>query len=239
MGFTRIGGVGVLASVALVTVMVLLFIAGASVVSPAARAAAPHPATSMSLTIDVTDEFEFNPNSFEAPTPGENVSLTIMQTGTTAHTFTLFSVANFSFDPASNTTAQLVTFVGEHPPLANVNISATAGFTVTVNFKAPPLGIYQFVCLEPGHFQLGMEGFMGSGEPPPGVSTAPTGPGAAVFIISGTIAALLVIAIVLGFVIGQRKGSVHEMPPERLGYPEPVDSSAEALPSAPKPPGET
>ncbi|MFZ1022548.1 MAG: hypothetical protein WAN87_00225 [Thermoplasmata archaeon] len=239
MGFTRIRGVEAVASVGLLAVLVLLFIAGASVVTPVARAAAPHPATSMSLTIDVTDEFEFNPNSFEAPTPGENVSLTIMQTGSTAHTFTLFSVANFSFDPATNTTAQLQMFVGEHTPLANVNISSTTGHSVTVNFKAPPLGIYQYVCLEPGHFQLGMEGFMGSGEPPPGVSTAPTGPGAAVFIISGTIASLLVIAIVLGFVIGQRKGSVHEMPPERLGYPEPADPSSEALASAPKPPGET
>ncbi|MFZ0890985.1 MAG: cupredoxin domain-containing protein [Thermoplasmata archaeon] len=239
MGFTRIGKLGTAASVAVIAVLVLLFVAGASVITPVARAATPHPATSMSLTIGVTDEFEFQPNTFEAPTPGENVSITIMQMGSTAHTFTLFSVANFAFDPATNTTTQLESFVSEHPPLANVNISATAGFSVTVNFKAPPLGIYQYVCLEPGHFQLGMEGFMGSGEPPPGVSTAPTGPGAAVFIISGTIAALLVIAIVLGFVIGQRKGSVHEMPPERLGYPEPTDPSAEALPSSPKPPGET
>jgi plastocyanin len=239
MGFTRIGGVGAVASATLVAVLVLVFLAGASVVTPVARAAAPHPAASTSLTIDVTDEFEFNPNSFEAPTPGENVSITIMQTGSAAHTFTLFSVANFSFDPATNTTSQLVTFVAAHPPLANVNISSTTGSSVTVSFKAPPLGIYQYVCLEPGHFQLGMEGFMGSGEPPPGVSTASTGPGAAVFIISGTIAALLVIAIVLGFVIGQRKGAAHEMPPERLGYPEPVEPAGEVLPSSPKPPGET
>ena len=47
------------------------------------------------------------------------------------------------------------------------------------------------------------------------------------FIISGTIAGLVVLALVLGFVIGRRKGAVHEMPPERLGYPEPALPSPE------------
>jgi plastocyanin len=230
--------VGTAATVGLLTVLILLFVTSVTIVAPVARAAAPDPGASTSVTIDVTDEFEFQPNSFEAPTPGENVSVTVMQTGTTAHTFTLFSVANFAFDPATNTTSQLDAFVADHPPLANVNITPTPGSSVTVTFKAPPLGIYQYVCLEPGHFQLGMEGFMGSGEPPPGVSTASTGPGAAVFIISGTIASLLVIAIVLGFVIGRRRGSAHEMPPERLGYPEPVEPSTESLPSSSNPPTE-
>ncbi|MCI4365916.1 MAG: hypothetical protein L3K10_07675, partial [Thermoplasmata archaeon] len=54
--------------------------------------------------------------------------------------------------------------------------------------------------------------------------------GSAVFIIVGTIVVLTVIAIVLGFVVGRRRGAVHEMPPERLGYPEP------RLPTEPAPP---
>jgi hypothetical protein len=53
------------------------------------------------------------------------------------------------------------------------------------------------------------------------VSTGPTGPGVGVFIISGTIVVLVVVALVLGFVVGRRKGSEFEMPPERLGYAEP------------------
>ncbi len=73
-------------------------------------------------------------------------------------------------------------------------------------------------CLIPGHFP-GMYGLLGSGEPGSGGSIS-TGPGAAVFIIGGTIAGLVVIAIVLGFVVGKRRGSHDEMPPERLGYPE-------------------
>ena len=47
--------------------------------------------------------------------------------------------------------------------------------------------------------------------------------------------ALTVIAIVLGFVVGRRKGSEFEMPPERLGYPEPSAPSAGA-PLPPTPP---
>jgi hypothetical protein len=42
-----------------------------------------------------------------------------------------------------------------------------------------------------------------------------------VFIIGGTIAGLVILAIVLAFVIGRRRGSHDEMAPERLGYPEP------------------
>jgi uncharacterized cupredoxin-like copper-binding protein len=232
---TQTGALTTAAFLALLAVFLVLLAASATMVTPAARAASPDPAASVSQSIDVGDEFAFQPNSFEAPTPGENVSVTIMETGTTAHTFTLFSVANFAFNPATNTTAQLDAFVAAHPPLVNVNITPTPGYSVTVTFTAPPLGIYQFVCLEPGHFQLGMEGFMGSGEPPPGVSSASTGPGAAVFIISGTIATLLVIAIVLGFVIGRRKGSAHEMPPERLGYPEPMETPAESVPPPSEP----
>jgi len=61
------------------------------------------------------------------------------------------------------------------------------------------------------------------------VSTSAQGPGAALFIIIGTIVSLVVIALVLGFVVGRRKGAEHEMPPERLGYPEPL-APGEPLP---------
>jgi len=78
-----------------------------------------------------------------------------------------------------------------------------------------------------------MYGFIAFGEPLPSnltVSAASVGPGEAVFIIVGTIVALTVIAIVLGFVVGRRRGSSEEMPPERLGYPEPLVPSEPALP---------
>jgi len=65
------------------------------------------------------------------------------------------------------------------------------------------------------------------------------GAGAAVFIIVGTIVSLTVVAIVLGFVVGRRRGASEEMPPERLGYPEPEPApapGAQRLPDSPAPP---
>jgi hypothetical protein len=102
---------------------------------------------------------------------------------------------------------------------------------------SPGPGWYEFVCLEPGHFQSGMYGFIAFGMNLPAnltVSVASTGPGAGVFIISGTIVALVVVALVLGFVVGRRKGSEFEMSPERLGYPEPP-STSETPSSTPMP----
>jgi hypothetical protein len=70
------------------------------------------------------------------------------------------------------------------------------------------------------------------------VSSASTDPGVAVFIIVGTIVALVVIALVLGFVVGRRRGSHDEMAPQRLGYPEPPETpaaSSDAVSSPPTP----
>ena len=99
--------------------------------------------------------------------------------------------------------------------------------------------VYEFVCTEPGHFTNGMYGFIAFGENLPGnltVSATSTDPGAAVFIIVGTIVSLVVIALVLGFVVGRRRGSVYEMPPQRLGYPEPESPGAEKSPPLPPEP---
>jgi plastocyanin len=195
-------------------------------------AAAQAPATthvessgaSNSLTVTVGSAFEFT-LSTDQVTPGANVTISIVQTDDVSHTFTLSSVAGWAFNDG-NTTSDLLAFFGHHAPLVNFSIPAGQA-TYTAYFTAPPFGIYEYVCLVAGHFQAGMRGFLGSGEA--GSSAAPnTGPGAPVFIIGGTIAALVVLAIVLGFVIGRRRGASEEMPPERLGYPEP--------PSGPQPP---
>jgi hypothetical protein len=75
--------------------------------------------------------------------------------------------------------------------------------------------------MEPGHFTAGMHVQIGIGIVPPSSGSGTTGIGAPALIIAGTIAGLVVIALVLGFVIGRRRGPEEEMPPERLGYPEP------------------
>lgn len=174
---------------------------------------------SVSLSVDTSSgSFAFVPSSFEV-TPGDTVTVTVTQLGTLVHTFTLSPAANYSFDPSTNSTGDLLAFFAAHKPLASVNISGTPGATTSVTFTAPATGVYEFVCLEPGHFQSGMYGFMGSGVSVGGGSTAQVPVG--LYIIAGVIVVLVVLAIVLGFVVGQRKGSRYEMPPERLGYPEP------------------
>lgn len=190
-------------------------------------AAAPQPHATSDLTVTVGSALQFTLSDNEV-TPGDNVTLTIVQTDDLGHTFTLSNVSGVTFS-ATNSTNDLLTFVAAHPPLVNFTIPAGQA-TYTTHFIAPPFGEYAYFCLVPGHFPL-MYGLLGSGEPGSG-ATINDGPGAAVFIIGGTIASLVVIAIVLGFVVGKRRGSHDEMAPERLGYPE-----SPQAPEAPAPPG--
>ncbi len=195
----------------------------------AAEASAVHPAqASSSLTVTVGTALSFTLSTDEV-TPGDTVTVTITQTSDVAHTFTLLNAPDFQFN-STDSGSHIMAFLAAHPPLVNVSIPGTPGTLPPVQFVAPAFGLYQYLCLIPGHFQAGMWGILGSGEPGTGGAAPNTGPGAAVFIIAGTIASLVVIAIVLGFVIGRRKGGVHEMPPERLGYPEPAPPSPPAQP---------
>jgi plastocyanin len=170
------------------------------------------------LSVSVADTFVFTPDTMMAQAPGDNVTITVTQLGSTLHTFTLSSVTNYTF-PSSDSPTDIQAYLATHHPLVNLTINGTTGFTVSATFTAPPLGVYEYLCLEPSHFQSGMFGFFGSGVSPAG----PAGPGApvGVYIIAGVVVSLVVLALVLGFVVGKREGSKHEMPPERLGYPEP------------------
>lgn len=184
---------------------------------------------SESVTVTVGTAFAFSPSSFEV-TPGDTITLTVENLDSAQHTFTLSSVTNYSFT-SSNTTTDLANFFTAHPPLVYVNVNATPGWKQTVTFTAPRLGTYEYVCEVPGHFQAGMWGLMGSGVsvgPPPGPGL-PFG----LYIIAGVIVILVVVAIVLGFVVGKREGAKYEMPPERLGYPEPSPSNPPSGPGSP------
>jgi plastocyanin len=204
-------------SVIVLGVLLVLALVGVAHASPGHPSRSAHPGATDQLTVTVGTAFAFT-LSTDMVTPGDTVDVTIVQTDGVDHTFTLSSVANYSLSPTHNTSADVAAFFQAHPPLVNITIlggSATAHAT----FTAPHLGEYQYVCLAPGHFQAGMFGNLGSGEHGSSVSLY-DGPGAPVFIIGGIIVALVVIAIVLAFVVGRRKGAMHEMPPERLGYPE-------------------
>ncbi len=196
-------------------------------------------ATSFSVTaVSVTSGF--SPNTIQNIATGVNVTISFTDADTTAHTFTIWGrqgtvIAN----PPSVSPDELNKLVyGDGvAPLANLNLSDTGTISGIVNVASP--GWYEFMCMEGGHFQSGMYGFIAFGEALPAnlsVSSPSTGPGAAVFIIVGTIVSLVVIAIVLGFVVGRRRGSEFEMPPERLGYPEPATPGASPPPEESMPP---
>lgn len=209
-------------AVFLVTAMLLLGLGGWAL-SASAAASQARPMGSTALTVTVGTLFQFTLSSNEVQ-PGETVDVSLIQTSSTVHTFTLLNATNFQFNWSSSSSDSLphiYAFLHAHPPLVNFTFGA-APATGSASFVAPAFGEYEYLCLEPGHFAAGMWGLLGSGEAGSGGAAGTNdGPGTPVFIIAGTIAGLVVLSIVLAFVVGQREGSKHEMPPERLGYPEP------------------
>ena len=179
-----------------------------------------------SLDVSVSDSLVFA-TSINEVQPGDLVHVTVTQLGSVVHTFTLSPTAGYTF-PTSDSASDLTSYFSSHTPLVNIQVGATTGGKYYGNFTAPAIGVYEYVCEEPGHFPS-MSGLLGSGEAPGSLSTN-NGPGAPVYIISGTIVGLVILALVLGFVVGKRRGSHDEMPPERLGYPEPPKGSEPPTP---------
>lgn len=216
---------------ALIVSIVLLLAAASWVSIEEARAQSIHPGSTSSIAVTTTAPFMFDPNTFENVATNTTISVTVTDADTLAHTFSILNLEGTVL-PAS---ADIAALFSAHGALVSVNVTGS-GDVATATFTSPGVGWYEFVCQEPGHFASGMYGFIAFGEALPAnltVSTASTGPGAAVFIIIGTIVSLVVITIVLGFVVGRRRGSEFEMPPERLGYAEPPTPGETGSPSPP------
>ena len=194
-------------------------------------------AGSNTVAVTASSGFKFTPNTFDDVATNTTVTVLFTNGDTQPHTFSISSREGVVIN-STLTAAQLTTYFTTYPPLLSVVMNGSG--TNSSTFPAPPTGWYEFVCLEEGHFQSGMYGFIAFGENLPSnlsVTSPYDGPGAAVFIIVGTIVALTVVAIVLGFVVGRRRGSSDEMPPERLGYPEPPPApGAPKLPDSHPPP---
>ncbi len=237
---------------AAVGILVALLLAGITVVGvPRVALAVGEPlVTDSSADLNVTGvSFAFTPSEFQLLPLNEKIYVNFTDGDiATAHTFTILGCPNYTIPNPSTASNGLVLSdaYGSGCPhnLVNVNASGPGTFPAAGPAVISPVknaSWYEFLCTEGGHFQEGMYGYVAFGEDLPAnltVSTPYTGAGLAVFIIVGTIVTLTVIAIVLGFVVGRRRGSEFEMPPERLGYAEPPSppASPPLKPGPPTPP---
>ena len=200
---------------------------------PQVRAQGVQDAASGTVDVTASNGFAFTPSAFDQVPTNATITVTFTDGSDLAHTFSIIGREGWVI-PSTYTPTQIDDLAYGHSPTALYNANVTgSGDVVTGTFQSPGPGWYEFVCTEPGHFTSGMYGYIAFGISLPSnltVSSGVPGPGAALFIIIGTIVAMVVVALVLGFVVGRRKGAMHEMPPERLGYPEPP------VPGGPLPP---
>jgi hypothetical protein len=175
---------------------------------------------SSSLAVSATAPYKFVQPTYEQLPTNTTITVTFTDLDTLPHTFSVLDREGWVIPNSAST--DLAALFSKYGALVNLNASGSS--SSTGSFLSPGPGWYEFVCLEAGHFLEGMYGFVAFGMNLPSnltVSAPAAGPGTVVFIIIGTIVALVVVAIVLGFVAGRRRGSEFEMPPERLGYAEP------------------
>lgn len=226
-------------------IVAVLVVGGASValVSTASARAASAVRVDTSNTLQVTAEagYSFTPNAVNQLPTNTTIAITVTDNDLLAHTFTIIGREGWVIPTgASDAEISALSYGSQYPallPPVNVTpVGSGSGAQVTVHLKTPGVGWYEFICSESGHFQQGMYGFVAFGTNLPGnltVVAADTDPGIAVFIIVGTIVGLVVIALVLGFVVGRRRGDTYEMSPQRLGYAEPEPPAAAPIPEAP------
>jgi plastocyanin len=229
-------------SVALAIAVLVVGAASVTLVltAPARAAGAVSTDAGDALSVTAVAGFAFTPNALQMLPTNTNITVTFTDADSIDHTFTIVGKQGWVI-PADYSSAQIDALAYGSAPKALLSVNASAQSQApATSFRSPGVGWYEFVCTEPGHFQNGMYGFIAFGMNLPGnltVTSADPDPGPAVFIIVGTIVALTVIALVLGFVVGRRRGATYEMPPERLGYPEPeTPESAPSAPPLPPPP---
>ncbi len=150
--------------------------------------------TTVTLSENTTNSFSFVPNALSAgPTVHTAVTLHILVTnqGDLSHTFTVAA--------ESNVTLTTIGYFASHPPLVNVSVPDSAGGTVWANFTAPGVGVYEYVCTVPGHFNQGMFGFLYVGVPVPPPPPSPSTAIVSVPVLAGS-AVLLGIGLALALV---------------------------------------
>ena len=91
-----------------------------------------------------TTEYAFNPSAWTV-TAGEEVTLTLTNEGAEEHEWALLSE---EIESEADFTEDKVIW----------EMEAASGASAQGTFTAPAAGIYQVVCVIPGHFDSGMEG---------------------------------------------------------------------------------
>jgi hypothetical protein len=218
----------------LIAIGIISLVAFGSYGSPAPALTQPSaPASSSvgtSFSVTASAPFHFTESTDEVAA-NATITLTFANTDSLPHTFSLFSVEGIAIPSDATVNYTGVTYGGHFHPFLFVLYENVTGTHPAYSFPAPASGWYEFVSSEPGDFSSGMFSAIGFGVPAPSNLTGggpPVTVSWPVYVIAGTIVGLVILGLVLGFANGQR-GEEHQMPPERLGYPEPpVTSTASA-----------
>ncbi len=150
-------------------------------------------ATSDNVTIDATTDLTFVPSSFSVY-PGAMVHLKLVQQASTAHTFNLSSDRNATI-PTGDTTSEVEAFLQAHGVFVQHNLGSVPGNTTYLNFTAPGVGTYEYVCVL--HFSDGMRGVMTSTRgTPPSPSALPVPP-VDLAIFGGVVIAIVALVLFL------------------------------------------
>lgn len=113
------------------------------------------------LSDNTTDSLAFQPSAL-AGAPAQfpaNFEIAVTNLGTFAHTFTLSDQVNVTITTLGSFKTNL--------PLVNLTIPSVVGKSAYGNFTITTPGVYEYVCMQSGHFQDGMFGFFYAGVPVP------------------------------------------------------------------------
>jgi len=203
--------------------VVILLLGGVTVMSTPAvgvgRAQSTSPAATDSLAVAATNDYGYQPASFEQVPTDTNVSVTLTDDSNLPHTFTIIGKEGWVI-PASISSNDFSNLVfGQSPRvLFNLNVS-TSGDVETGSFESPGLGWYEFVCTVPGHFQSGMYGFIAFGENLPAnltqISRVGVG-GGNLSVLEAAGGVVVAGILIVGFLLWRRRRPGHRMPPESL-----------------------
>ena len=98
------------------------------------------------LNFEGEDTFQFSPDSASVQA-GTEIEVTLDNAGALDQTWTLVAQ---NLDPNSITEADVIGGASTGP--------VSSGESKTIMFEAPEAGVYEFVCLIPGHAAAGMVG---------------------------------------------------------------------------------